>query len=143
MKVLILLIAVCILLWPSTANAEPLISNVEIGECVEVPFSGVLMNDEAVLALDMGKEFAVEQLELKHEYELKMLQTKYEYDLQIANIEQDSLQRQFDQTTVFLNGEIDRLSIEDPDYSMWIFLGGTAIGILLTIGVLYTVAPAF
>jgi len=145
-KFFVLLISGIILLLPKLAYSDPIITTIEAGECIEVPFNGTLLNNEAVAKVLGDKKF--DEKELKLDYEFQLEKQKLTFQLEVDNwvIKYNSLQFQHTQILELKNNEIDRLMqelMEDEDYTIWIFMGGVVVGSLLAIGITYAVAGAF
>ena len=122
----------------STALAEPLMLHLEEGEAA--PFSGRLMNDEAVANIIAGKEMSVEQCEIQKELQVSLtkaeLQLQIDYlnaELETENAKNTTLLELRDQEIAALRKEIK------PNKTMWAFFGGFLLASGTSLGTYYAV----
>ena len=122
----------------STALAEPLMVHLEEGEAA--PFSGRLMNDEAVANIIAGKEMSIEQCEIQKELAISL--TKAELQLQIDYLNAE-LETETTKNTTLLelrDQEIAALRKEiKPNKTMWAFFGGFLLASGTSLGTYYAV----
>lgn len=122
----------------STALAEPLMLHLEEGEAA--PFSGRLMNDEAVANIIAGKEMSIEQCEIQKELAISL--TKAELQLQIDYLNAE-LETETTKNTTLLelrDQEIAALRKEiKPNKTMWAFFGGFLLASGTSLGTYYAV----
>ena len=122
----------------STALAEPLMLHLEEGEAA--PFSGRLMNDEAVANIIAGKEMSIEQCEIQKELAISL--TKAELQLQIDYLNAE-LETESTKNTTLLelrDQEIAALRKEiKPNKTMWAFFGGFLLASGTSLGTYYAV----
>ena len=122
----------------STALAEPLMVHLEEGEAA--PFSGRLMNDEAVANIIAGREMSVEQCEIQKELQVSLtkaeLQLQIDYlnaELETENTKNTTLLELRDQEIAALRKEIR------PNKTMWAFFGGFLLASGTSLGTYYAV----
>lgn len=116
-----------ILFLLSLASAEPLMMRVEKGQTA--PFDGRLFNDEAVASILADSESVIQQCEIRKDLEWKtqMAELQYKYDLLEA--EHDALQYKHRNIVEIRDEEIEVLRRQgSTKRSMWMFLGGFALG---------------
>ena len=122
----------------STALAEPMLIHLEEGEAA--PFSGRLMNDEAVANIIAGREMSVEQCEIQKS--LAVATTKAELQLEIDYLKAE-LETETEKNTTLLeirDTEIATLRKEmKPNKTMWAFFGGFLLATGTSLGTYYAV----
>jgi len=105
----------------------------------KAPFKGTLFDDRATAHLMSLPEYYEEQCNLNSQYKLDI--QKEEFDLQIKKLkgELKFQKEEIDRITKEKNDIIDalegELKIKNKDHEKWYFVGGVAIGVGLTIGI--------
>jgi len=108
-----------------------------------LPFSAWCFDDEAMARIKTTIEFATKNCELKTNMELA--KQKADFNLKIDNLQirYDTLKKLSEEIVAVKNQEIENLeqaALKRPnDYSYFWFGGGTAVGILTTLAVVYAV----
>ena len=122
----------------STALAQPLMAHLEEGEAA--PFSGRLMNDEAVANIIAGQEMSDEQCEIQKT--LAVSTTKAELQLRIDYLNAE-LETEAEKNATLLelrDQEIQLLRKEiKPNKTMWAFFGGFLLATGTSLGTYYAV----
>jgi len=127
-----------LLLLLSTALAEPLMVHLEEGE--QAPYSGRLMNAEAVANIIAGREMSVEQCEIQKELAVSL--SKAEMQLQIDYLKAElETENEKNETLLDLRDkEIEVLRKElKPNKTMWAFFGGFMLATGTSLGTYYAV----
>lgn len=127
-----------LLILLSTALAQPMMAHLEEGEAA--PFSGRLMNDEAVANIIAGQEMSDEQCEIQKT--LAVSTTKAELQLRIDYLNAE-LETEAEKNATLLelrDQEIQLLRKEiKPNKTMWAFFGGFLLATGTSLGTYYAV----
>ena len=122
----------------SVATAEPLMVHLKEGN--PAPFSGRLMNDEAVANIIAGREMSVEQCEIQKELVVSL--TKAELQLEIDYLKAE-LETEKEKNVTLLeirDQEIESLRSQmKPNKTMWAFFGGFMLASGTSLGTYYSV----
>ena len=122
----------------STALADPMLIHLKEGDVA--PFSGRLMNDEAVANIIAGNEMSVEQCEIQKE--LTIATTKAELQLEIDYLKAELETEQAKNATLLeiRDQEIESLRSQmKPNKTMWAFFGGFLLATGTSLGTYYAV----
>jgi len=127
-----------ILLLTSVALAEGPKFSV-LAEEEPAPFEGVLFDPEATAILMSDKEFWQRECDLEIEFQLDKQGTKFHLDLQNAQIRYDALKEETDLLIEKKDLEIEALTEtlkkQSPRNNWLWFAGGTATGVVVTVGI--------
>jgi len=142
-KIVSLLVAVAIFLFPLQANAEGLdgrVTSLAINE--KAPFAGVLLDSVAASKMIVDQKYLRMEieLELRKEFQKDLADKRMAYDL--LKIDHDSLKKIHEETIKIKEQQISDLNLMlkeemKPSYTEWWVLGGVTIGILLSVAVFY------
>lgn len=127
-----------IFLIVSMAMAQPSMISLEEGE--QAPFSGRLLNDEAIASILANKEFSDGQcaLEQSIEYSLKLAEKDLKIDYLEA--EKQTLINRHDSLMEIKNDEIESLRKHvNPQRATFMFLGGFILGTTASLVTYYSV----
>ena len=127
-----------ILLLLSTALAEPLMAHLEEGD--PAPFSGRLMNDEAVANIIAGREMSVEQCEIQKSLAVATTKAELQLELDYLKAELETEQKKNATLLELRDTEISALRKEmKPNKTMWAFFGGFLLATGTSLGTYYAV----
>lgn len=118
---------------------------IPLDEGQEAPFSGTLMDEEAVAKILAEREFEKDKCKLEKDYETSKIKAKCDSDKAILQAELDSLNRKHEELMKIKDNESKRLQkiIEDQDNSyskiFW-FTFGIVAGIGATFGAGYALS---
>jgi hypothetical protein len=127
-----------ILFLLSLANAEPLMMRVEKGQTA--PFDGRLFNDEAVASILADSESVIQQCEIRKDLEWKTQMSELQYKYDILEAEHDALKYKHNNIVAIRDEEIEVLRRQgSTNRSMWMFLGGFALGTGTSLATYYAV----
>jgi len=122
----------------STALAEPLMVHLEEDEAA--PFSGRLMNDEAVANIIAGREMSVEQCEIQKELALSLSKAELQLEIDYLKAELETETEKNSTLLELRDQEIATLRKElKPNKTMWAFFGGFLLASGTSLGTYYAV----
>ena len=122
----------------STAIAEPLMVHLEEG--ASAPFSGRLMNDEAVANIIAGREVTVEQCEIQKELAVSLTKADLQLEIDYLNAELETETEKNLTLLALRDTEIESLRKElKPNKTMWAFFGGFLLATGTSLGTYYAV----
>jgi len=145
-KLTALLLSACLIFLPVVAMAE--ISLPPKGKITGLrykqpaPYSGVLLNSVAAAKLLTDSKYSDKQWELRLQYELAKESARLNLIIETQKVSYVSLQEKHKTLLDIKNKEIERLSAiasNTNDHSKWWATGGVAVGIVLTIAVVFAV----
>lgn len=131
---------------PTVAHAQGQVTTLARG--VPAPFSGTLMDADAVARIIADKEFAEKRCELDKALASAIQKAKLDLDLGNMKIERDILQEKYKTITALKDVELTKAysAVESANKSAsykWLyFVGGVIAGAALTVGVTYSVVHA-
>ena len=126
------------LLLMSLAFGESLITKVKQGD--KAPFDGRLFNDEAVAVVLADSEHAVAQCEIRKDLEWKTQMADLQYQHDLLKGKHDALVFKHEEVMKSRDEEIELLSKHgSPQRTMWIALGGFALGTGTSLATYYAV----
>ena len=127
-----------ILFLLSLANAEPLMMRMEKGQ--SAPFDGRLFNDEAVATILADSEAVIQQCEIRKDLEWKVQVAELQYKHDVLSSEHDSLKYKHEKMMEIRDEEREVLRKQgSTKRSMWMFLGGFALGTGTSLATYYAV----
>tara|TARA_B100001123_G_C14527451_1_gene716866 strand:+ start:64 stop:537 length:474 start_codon:yes stop_codon:yes gene_type:complete len=107
------------------------------------PWTGVLLDNEAVAKILADKKFLGLKYDLKLDMQLQKQQAEHDLSLGLLQSQLDGIQERHVQILNIKSDEINRLQniVKDRpnSYSEWWFAGGVFAGILVSIGVFFIV----
>ena len=128
-----------ILFAEETPN-PPTVMGIQKGEVA--PYAGVLLNSTAAAQIFAERNYSFDECKLRIDFNIEKEQAKYKALLENSTASLESLKNQYTSITSAKDKEIERLSklvLETNDYSTLWAVGGTLMGIGLTIAVMYAV----
>lgn len=127
-----------ILFLLSLASAEPLMMRIEKGQAA--PFDGRLFNDEAVASILADSESVIQQCEIRKDLEWKTQMAELQYKYDMLEAEHDALKYKHNNIVAIRDEEIEVLRRQgSTNRSMWMFLGGFALGTGTSLATYYAV----
>ena len=122
----------------STALADPMLIHLKEGEAA--PFSGRLMNDEAVANIIAGREMSVEQCEIQKELAISLTKADLQLEIDYLNAELETETEKNATLLELRDQEISSLRKEiKPNKTMWAFFGGFLLATGTSLGTYYAV----
>jgi len=118
----------------------PTVMGIQKGEVA--PYAGVLLNSTAAAQIFAERNYSFDECKLRIDFNIEKEQAKYKALLENSKASLESLKYQYNSITSAKDKEIERLSklvLETNDYSTLWAVGGTLMGIGLTIAVMYAV----
>ena len=120
------------------AYAEPQFVPLDKGE--SAPFSGRLLNDEAIVKLSVEDKFKVQQCDLQIDYEKQKIKALHALELEKAKIELNSQISVLNQKVELRDQRIQSLEkLNKPIKPVLYVASGFLVGAGTTIGILYAV----
>ena len=128
---------------PSEAVANELegkVTSISLNE--EAPYAGVLLDPIAASKMIVNQKYLRAEIELglRKEFQQELASKRLAFDL--LKVEYDSLQKIHKEITLLRDQQINDLNLllkeeMGNDYTEWWIMGGVAIGIFLSVAVLY------
>jgi hypothetical protein len=142
-RIISCLLAGLILVLPIEVQAEELqgtVTSLAAGQ--EAPYNGILLDPIAAAKMLIDKKYLrIEtELQLRKEFEKNLAEKTVAFNL--LKVDFDSLKRIHDDTLLIKEKQISDLNLMlkeemKPDHTQWWILGGTTIGIILSVAVFY------
>lgn len=127
-----------ILFLISMVMAQPSMVSLEEGE--EAPFSGRLLNDEAIASILANKEFSDGQCALEQSIEYSFKLAEKDLKIDYLEAEKQTLINRHDSLMEIRNNEIESLRKHvNPQRATFMFLGGFALGTTASLVTYYSV----
>lgn len=138
--ILIFMLAFPPILFADDTPNPPTVMGIQKGEVA--PYAGVLLNSTAAAQIFAERNYSFDECKLRIDFNIEKEQAKYKALLENSTASLESLKNQYTSITSAKDKEIERLSklvLETNDYSTLWAVGGTLMGIGLTIAVMYAV----
>ena len=138
--ILIFMLAFPPILFADDTPDPPTVMGIQKGEVA--PYAGVLLNSTAAAQIFAERNYSFDECKLRIDFNIGKEQAKYKALLENSTASLESLKNQYNSITSAKDKEIERLSklvLETNDYSTLWAVGGTLMGIGLTIAVMYAV----
>ncbi len=138
--ILIFMLAFPPILFADETPNPPTVMGIQKGEVA--PYAGVLLNSTAAAQIFAERNYSFDECKLRIDFNIEKEQAKYKALLENSTASLESLKYQYTSITSAKDKEIERLSklvLETNDYSTLWAVGGTLMGIGLTIAVMYAV----
>jgi hypothetical protein len=138
--ILIFMLAFPPILFAEETPNPPTVMGIQKGEVA--PYAGVLLNSTAAAQIFAERNYSFDECKLRIDFNIEKEQAKYKALLENSTASLESLKNQYTSITSAKDKEIERLSklvLETNDYSTLWAVGGTLMGIGLTIAVMYAV----
>ena len=138
--ILIFMLAFPPILFADDPPDPPTVMGIQKGEVA--PYAGVLLNSTAAAQIFAERNYSFDECKLRIDFNIEKEQAKYKALLENSEASLESLKNQYNSITSAKDKEIERLSklvLETNDYSTLWAVGGTLMGIGLTIAVMYAV----
>ena len=120
------------------AFAEPEFAELEKGQ--EAPFSGRVLNDEAIVKLAVEDKFKLQQCDLQIDYEKQKLSALNNLELEKTKIDLSAQINILDQKVLLRDKRIEELEkLSKPIKPILYVSAGFLVGAGTTIGILYAV----
>jgi hypothetical protein len=138
--ILIFMLAFPPMLFADDTPDPPTVMGIQKGQAA--PYAGVLLNSTAAAQIFAERNYSFDECKLRIDFNIEKEQAKYNALLKNSEASLESLKNQYNSITSAKDKEIERLSklvLETNDYSTLWAVGGTLMGIGLTIAVMYAV----
>ena len=142
-KLLSVLMCIMILLVPLYSYADPKTEIVIEGE--KVPYTGTLLNEEALAKILAETEYRKEKCELDKEYIKKTKDLECSEQVESLKLDVDIIEKKHDLMMDAKNTEIQNLhdiikkeSKNKPNKILW-YIGGILTGIAISVGTVYAI----
>jgi hypothetical protein len=112
------------------------------------PFTGTLMNPQAVAQILADKEYAKKQCDLDSAFALAKLQMRFDKESAELRLTNEILSKKYDTVVALKNAELNRVydtvikAEKSSSYKWLYFIGGAALGVGLSIGTAYAISHA-